>query len=221
MRTNGNGNRRPEEIQAEIQRTRREMDGTLSAIEQRLTPGQLVDQGLTYLKNSGGQEFVSNLGQQAKQNPLPVALVGIGLAWLMATGKSTGTAGTEPEPGIKQKAAEAKARLGETASAIGDSAREQMDRARSNMDSVMREQPLVLGAVGLAIGALAAALAPRTQPEQQLAAKVNEVANPERKEGQAGQTQYPDPSVDPLKNGLFVRDTTSPRAGFSDPGAAP
>ena len=36
-----NGERRPEEIQAEIQRTRSNMDATLSAIENRLTPGQL------------------------------------------------------------------------------------------------------------------------------------------------------------------------------------
>src|SRR4051794_23165308 len=90
MRTSGNGQRRPEDIQAEIARTRSEMDATLSAIEQRLTPGQLVDQGLDYLRRSGAREFASNLGTSVKDNPLPVSLVGIGLAWLMATGKSSG-----------------------------------------------------------------------------------------------------------------------------------
>lgn len=82
-----NGDRRPDEILAEIDRTRGEMDRTLSAIEQRLTPGQLMDQSLDYLKNSGANEFAHNLGGAAKNNPLPVALVGIGLAWLMALGR--------------------------------------------------------------------------------------------------------------------------------------
>jgi hypothetical protein len=179
---NGNGSRRPHEIQAEIERTRREMDGTLNAIEHRLTPGQLYDQGMQYLRNNGGTEFVTNLGNQAKRNPMPVALVGIGLAWLMATQKAgPGTepefesSGTEPELGLKQKAYRTKARLSETASAIGDraagmrdSAREQVDRARSGLDTMMREQPLALGALGLAIGALAAALAPRTRYEDRV-----------------------------------------------------
>lgn len=159
MRSDGNGStRRPEEIQAEIRRTREQMDGTLSAIEQRFTPGQLVDQGLNYLRQSGGQEFVSNLGQQAKQNPLPVVLVGIGLAWLMATGKTGSNSATEPElsgPGLGERASQARARLSETASAVRDKA------------AAVREQPLALGAIGLAIGALAAALAPRApQPDR-------------------------------------------------------
>lgn len=172
---NGNGSRRPQEIQAEIERTRREMDGTLDAIEHRLTPGQLYDQGMQYLRNNGGTEFVGNLGNQAKRNPMPVALVGIGLAWLMATQKTGESSGTEPELGLKQKAQETRARMSQTASAIGDraagvrdSAREQMDRARSGLDTMMREQPLALGALGLAIGALAAALAPRTRYEDRV-----------------------------------------------------
>lgn len=82
-----NGGRRPDEILAEIDRTRGEMDRTLTAIEQRLTPGQLMDQSLDYLKNSGANEFAHNLGGAAKNNPLPVALVGIGLTWLMALGR--------------------------------------------------------------------------------------------------------------------------------------
>src|SRR5687767_15933555 len=94
MRTNGdgrttgtNGSKRPDEILAEIDRTRGEMDRTLSAIEHRLTPGQLVDQGLDYLRHSGAAEFVQNLGGTAKQNPLPIALTAIGIGWLMALGR--------------------------------------------------------------------------------------------------------------------------------------
>ena len=187
-----NGGRRPDEIQADIERTRSDMDATLSAIENRLTPGQLVDQGIDYLRNSGANEFVSNLGNSVKQNPLPVALVGIGLAWLMASGRRADDYGTAYEVGpstadkLRSRASEtmnrasdkmqsAKQSLSETAqsvreraSAIGDSARQQMDRAKSGMDYMMREQPLALGAIGLAIGAIVAAMAPRTRKEDEL-----------------------------------------------------
>lgn len=205
---NGSGSRRPQEIQAEIERTRREMDGTLYAIEHRLTPGQLYDQGMHYLRNNGGTELLANLGEQAKRNPMPVALVGIGLAWLMAT---TRRSATPPDlessgPGIGERAAQAKARVGETAEAVReraghvrDATRQQLDRAKSGLDSLMREQPLALGAVGLAIGALAAALAPRTQVEESLASKVNDLAGAQAKPPEAARAQYPDLSVDPLK----------------------
>ena len=180
MKTNGNGDgsRRPREIQAEIERTRQQMDGTLHAIENRLTPGQLYDQGIEYLRNNGGTEFLSNLGDQAKRNPMPVALVGIGLAWLMATNKSG--SGTEPEydasgPGIRERASQAKAKL----DGVRETTRRQVDRAKGSLDTLLHEQPLALGAVGLAIGALAAALAPRTAQEEQIAGKIDEMANPQ------------------------------------------
>ena len=80
--------RHSDEIVADIERTRSDIDQTLSAIEHKLTPGQLVDQGLAYLRESGGRQFVSNLGGQVRDNPMPVALVGIGLAWLMASGRN-------------------------------------------------------------------------------------------------------------------------------------
>ena len=170
MRTNGNGNRRPQEIQAEIEHTRHQMDGTLSAIERRLTPGQMFDQGMSYLRESGGAEFVSNLGEQAKQNPMPVALVGIGLAWLMATGRVSGATASAASDGqsaidkAKDSLSTAQQKIGDTASA----AREQLERAKSGWNDMLRDQPLALGAIGLAIGALTAALAPRTRYEDEL-----------------------------------------------------
>jgi hypothetical protein len=81
------GDRSPDQIQADIERTRSSLDETLSAIEHRLTPGQLVDQGIDYLRHSGAREYVVNLGASAKQDPLPLALVGIGLGWLMLSNR--------------------------------------------------------------------------------------------------------------------------------------
>lgn len=161
----GNGTRRPEEILAEIDRTRGQMDETLTAIEHRLTPGQLVDQGLEYLKNSGAREYAANLGGSLKNHPLPATLTGIGLAWLMAVGSKP----AQPAPpssgsGIGERMQSAKERV----SSGVQSARDQVDRARNQWDYMMREHPLALGAVGLALGAMVAAMAPRTRQEDEL-----------------------------------------------------
>ena len=188
MRTNGE--RRPDQILAEIDRTRGEMDRTLTAIEHRLTPGQLVDQGIDYLRHSGANEFVQNLGGTAKQNPMPLALVGIGLAWLMALGRQPAQRGydqsSSPASGIREKASgmlhgasetlsSAKGTVSDTlgsvrerASGVGESAKEQWQRARGGIDYLVHEQPLALGAIGLAIGAVLGAAAPRTRVEEQM-----------------------------------------------------
>lgn len=76
--------RRPENIEADIERTRAELNDTLSALQSRLSPGQLFDQALRYLRQSGGGDsFVHNLTDTVKHNPMPTALIGVGLAWLM------------------------------------------------------------------------------------------------------------------------------------------
>ncbi len=178
-----NGDRRPDEIEAEIARTRTDMHATLTAIEQRLTPGQLIDQGLDYLRHSGATEFAQNLGGAAKQNPLPVALATIGIGWLMALGRQPAqhegyganwTSGSMKDraSGAMHSASEgigsAKQKLSGTMSSMADTTRQQYERARGSIDYLVNEQPLVLGAIGLAIGAALGAAAPRTRKEEEM-----------------------------------------------------
>lgn len=207
MRHNGNGERRPDEIEAEIARTRTDMHATLTAIEQRLTPGQLIDQGLDYLRHSGGREFVSNLSGSVKNNPIPVALMGIGMAWLMATGNRRPAyleAGGTGEGGLssvkerlsssKERLSSSKERLAENLSSarervgqLGESARYRMEQMRGGYDSIVREQPLVLGAIGLAVGALLGAGLPRTRQEDELMGEASDRLTEKAKE--AGREQ--------------------------------
>lgn len=72
------------DIEREIEHDRERIGEKLSAIQEKLTPGQLIDEALGYLKSSGGAEYVGNLGQAVKANPVPLALMGVSLAWLMA-----------------------------------------------------------------------------------------------------------------------------------------
>ena len=72
------------QIEREIEQDRRRIEEKIGAIQERLSPGQLIDEAIAYAKGHGGAEFASNLKYSAVANPLPVALIGIGLAWLMA-----------------------------------------------------------------------------------------------------------------------------------------
>ena len=74
------------DLEREAQQQRDRIETRIGQIKDRLSPGQLVDELLAYTKDGGGK-FVSNLGAQVSANPIPAALVGIGLAWLM-TGKA-------------------------------------------------------------------------------------------------------------------------------------
>jgi hypothetical protein len=174
------GDRRPEMILAEIDRTRGEMHQTLTAIEQRLSPQQLLNQGLDYVRQSGATEFVQNLGGAARQNPLPVALTGIGIAWLMALGRQPAEQqqrDVEPSPAerISEGASSVKRRASETLGSVRAAAgsasatvAETSRRARGGFEYLAQEQPLLLGAIGLAVGAAIAASAPRTQQESRV-----------------------------------------------------
>jgi hypothetical protein len=80
MRTAEN---RPQDIEREIERTRGEMSGTLHEIQRRLSPERLLDDGLRYLRQGGPARFTANLGETAVREPVPLALIGVGVAWLM------------------------------------------------------------------------------------------------------------------------------------------
>ncbi|MDC7987074.1 DUF3618 domain-containing protein, partial [Rhodoplanes sp. TEM] len=71
------------EIETEAERQRAQLNDTLEALRERMTPGEIVDQAMAFARGHGGGEFVQNLGRQVRSSPLPVALVATGLAWLM------------------------------------------------------------------------------------------------------------------------------------------
>ena len=140
MKTNGGRSR--DEILAEVESVRSHMDSTLSQIEHKLTPGQLVDQGLEYLRGSGANEFLSNLGTSVKQNPIPIALTGICLAWLMTAGR-TGSVSMRAERAggnfrrstdqAWSNARDQARRAGQTLSDAAEAARERFGQARDSV----------------------------------------------------------------------------------------
>ena len=83
------------EIQREIDANRVRIENRIGAIQERMSPGQLVDEVLAYAKGTGSGEYVSNLGKALKDNPLPVALMGVSLAWLIAKQGQSATSASQ------------------------------------------------------------------------------------------------------------------------------
>ncbi len=74
----------PDRIERDLDQTRARLDDRLSELQDRLSPGQVLDDLMSYFRGSEGADFGRNLLDSVKANPLPAALTGIGLAWLMA-----------------------------------------------------------------------------------------------------------------------------------------
>ena len=72
----------PARIESELEQTRARLGTHLDELTRRLSPGQLLDEGLGYVRDGDGADFVRNLREQVRDNPMPAVLTGIGIAWL-------------------------------------------------------------------------------------------------------------------------------------------
>jgi hypothetical protein len=75
-------NRSSAEVEAEVEASRSNLDRNVEALKQKMTPGQLFDEAAR-LTGSTGQQVAAKFAEQAKANPMPLAVMGLGLAWLM------------------------------------------------------------------------------------------------------------------------------------------
>ncbi|MHB0765032.1 DUF3618 domain-containing protein [Stutzerimonas sp. NM35] len=186
----------PAELEREIDQKRAEIGDIVHALENKLSPGELIDTALGYVKGGGG-EFFSNLCNTAKANPVPTVLTSIGLIWLMAgqnrqppaytsTGPSLTDKLSSKASGLKQQGndlrdktsqmghdmsaslADARHRVSDTSRQTADKLRQQSERARGGFNHLLNEQPLALGAIGIALGALLAASVPPTRREDEM-----------------------------------------------------
>jgi hypothetical protein len=98
------GGKSPAELESEINQIRADMDSTLDAIERRFSPGEIVDRVLHDMKG-GPTEFATNLGRAIRDNPVPSALVGIGVGWLLLSEAGVTEAAAEKTRGWKEAAA--------------------------------------------------------------------------------------------------------------------
>jgi hypothetical protein len=179
----------PATLTEEIDATREDAGQTLHALQEKLSPGQLADQSLTYLSERG-YELVCGIGRAAREHPVPFALAAAGALWYLSRRRSgdeieielddeleqealAGMESFEPE-GAAQRARAAADRasekVGHATEFVGRGAR----RAKGEFSRVLQEQPLLVGAIGLALGAALAGLVPVTAGEDRLLGEKSE-----------------------------------------------
>lgn len=83
-RRTGSFNQQPNsaELRREIDRTRAQMDETFDLLEQKLTPGQLAGEVWNLFKG-GSSAGANKLWQVAREHPMPAAVIGLGIGWLL------------------------------------------------------------------------------------------------------------------------------------------
>ena len=86
-----------EDIEHEIARTRGEMADTLTAIERKLSPQQIMDQAVDTMRDFLSDR--SRVAEMVRDNPIPLALVGLGLGWLAVTAATSRRAGASARAG--------------------------------------------------------------------------------------------------------------------------
>lgn len=87
-------------IERDLDETRSRLGAHINELQDRLSPGQVLDDLMGYFRGSEGAVFGENLMGNIRQNPMPAAVTAIGLAWLMASnprGGSASTAGTSAD----------------------------------------------------------------------------------------------------------------------------
>ena len=85
MTDNMTDTRRDEEaIERDIRRTQDEMGETVDKLEEKLNPREIAREAL----GDEGTDVAKEALEVTRQNPIPVALIAVGLIWILATSRS-------------------------------------------------------------------------------------------------------------------------------------
>jgi|GEM_PF-2215263 len=102
MSASAGDNRSPREIEADLERNRDRIGDRIDRLESRLSPGELFDQAWRYASKKRADGTTSRLQDAVVNNPLPVTLIGLGLAWMALSG-SEGSVAREPRKPASDK----------------------------------------------------------------------------------------------------------------------
>jgi len=183
------------DVEREVEASRGNLDRTVDALRDKMTPGQLFDEASRAM-GGAGQQVMTKFVEQAKENPMPLAVMGLGLAWLMTSsgrGRPAGPQGyraphdyVSAEPGVGERlqsagdkmsdlVAGARDKVSGAASSMTDLRRsaaeragQYADQAQRSFSQILEREPLLLGAAGLLVGAAIGAALPPTDLEDRM-----------------------------------------------------
>jgi Protein of unknown function (DUF3618) len=202
-----NATRDPEQLERAADRIRADLDRTLDALERKLSPSQLLDRSLAYLREHGG-DLTRDVGDAVRRNPVPILMTVAGLGWLVASAMRSRTVlddtlGDEsPHADRAAGGGEFHDRVAATRERIrssrfaaankfaraADATRAQTRRAQNQVLSAIEARPIVWGSLALAIGAVIGAVVPATEYEDRTVGQVRDRAVERAK--QMGERQY-------------------------------
>jgi Protein of unknown function (DUF3618) len=187
---------RTREIRAEIEQTREDLSETVNAIQDRLQPSTLASNAVEGVKDAARERFRdiadTETVQYVRANPMPTAMIGIGLAGLawLAFGRETydtrprdyGRRDWRVRPGYEverdyqlpgdqmddELSARPRGAVREESRHLVQQTRQTARRAQSALRRTWDENPFLIGAAAAVVGALVAASMPATESENRL-----------------------------------------------------
>jgi hypothetical protein len=122
------------ELELDAEAARAQVTNTAESIRIKMSPGQLIDEFSGIFTGGDGAATLTNLKGQIRDNPLPLTLIGAGLAWLMlGTGPSSSGATTNTNRGSSARVRDDTA--SSFASGIGwDEAQDDLNRQTPRQD---------------------------------------------------------------------------------------
>ncbi len=191
-------NRDPEQQERSAERIRADLDRTLDALERKLSPSQLIDRSLAYLRDHGG-ELAVTVGDSVRRNPVPILVTVAGLGWLIATAvRSRAPIDVTPSDDVDiddtldDESAESSYADPHTLRSRFDdrvaAARARTRQAQYRAVSAFEENPFLFGGLAVAVGALLGAIIPSTEYEDKIVGQVRDRAVERAK--QMGERQY-------------------------------
>ena len=168
---------KPDDIESNIRRTRERMGDEVAAISDRLRPARIKQRATEAVKRKG-----ANLFRTAKENPVPTAIVALGLTLLFrarSKQRDSENGYAENGHGLKEKTqalagdAREKAQqvVGAAGEKIGHAAEQVTQKAKDTgytLQSFFERNPIIAGAGAVVLGAAVGALIPETQKEKKL-----------------------------------------------------
>ena len=78
--------RQYERLEREVSETRARLSDTLDELRARMAPGPVFDQFADFLRRNPAADALNNLVREIRDNPLPLSLIVVGVAWLIIAG---------------------------------------------------------------------------------------------------------------------------------------
>ena len=194
--------RDPEQLERTADRIRADLDRTLDALERKLSPSQLLDRSLAYLREHGG-EMAYAVSDSVRRHPVASMLTVAGLGWLIVSATRTRapidvTVGDEyvgdgedspPEDdaGDESSYADNSTRRSRFYHRVA-AARARTRRAQYRVVSSIEDRPLLFAGLAIAIGAVIGAVLPSTEYEDKVVGELRDRAVERAK--QMGERQY-------------------------------